>query len=147
MGIFALLPTAPADFLARGLTELVAFAFSWIPGSPVFFDSKGWKGAAIFFFYDPRKIFILLAVIIYIVSFIRSFFSPEKTKRLLGEGKARGLVGNILAALLGIVTPFCSCSAVPLFDGFVEAGIPLGVTFSFLAFGLIFNAVLSGATL
>lgn len=87
------------------------------------------------------KIFILLAVIIYIVSFIRSFFPPEKTKRFLGAGKARGFIGNILASLLGIVTPFCSCSAVPLFIGFVEAGIPLGITFSFLISSPMVNEV------
>ena len=83
-----------------------------------------------FFIYDTIKIFLLLAVIIFIVSVIRSYFPPEKTKRILSHKKE--FIGNILAALLGIVTPFCSCSAVPLFIGFVEAGVPLGVTFSFL---------------
>ena len=82
-----------------------------------------------FFIYDTIKIFFLLSVIIFAVSIIRSFFSPEKTKQILSHKKE--FIGYILAALLGIVTPFCSCSAVPLFIGFVEAGIPLGVTFSF----------------
>lgn len=83
-----------------------------------------------FFFYDTMKIFLLLAVIVFVVAVIRSFFPPERAKKLLG--RKREFFGNILAALLGIVTPFCSCSAVPLFIGFVESGLPLGVTFSFL---------------
>src|SRR3990172_12994498 len=83
-----------------------------------------------FFIYDTLKIFLLLVVIIFIVSIISSYFPPEKTKKILAHKKE--FIGNILAALLGIVTPFCSCSAVPLFIGFVEAGVPLGVTFSFL---------------
>lgn len=92
-----------------------------------------------FFIYDTIKIFLLLAVIIFIVSVIRSYFPPEKTKRILSHKKE--FIGNILAALLGIVTPFCSCSAVPLFIGFVEAGVPLGVTFSFLISSPMVNEV------
>jgi uncharacterized protein len=141
MRIFDLLLGSPAHALASGLTAALSFALSWIDGAPAFFASSGWQGAAEFFFYDTMKIFILLAVIIYIVSFIRGFFPPEKTRRLLGEGKARGFIGNVLAALLGIVTPFCSCSAVPLFIGFVEAGIPLGITFSFLISSPMVNEV------
>jgi uncharacterized protein len=87
-------------------------------------------GALNYFFYDTMKIFFLLVVIIYFVAVIRSFFPPERARRLLGN--RREYVGNFLASLLGIVTPFCSCSAVPLFIGFIEAGLPLGVTFSFL---------------
>jgi uncharacterized membrane protein YraQ (UPF0718 family) len=83
-----------------------------------------------FFFYDVPKILLLLAGMIFLVTMVRSFFSAERTRQLLG-GKREG-VGNVLAAGLGVVTPFCSCSAVPLFIGFVETGIPLGVTFSFL---------------
>lgn len=83
-----------------------------------------------FFFYDTMKIFLLLLVIIFAVAIIRSFFPPERARKLLGN--RREYVGNFLAALLGIVTPFCSCSAVPLFIGFLESGLPLGVTFSFL---------------
>ena len=86
--------------------------------------------ALAFFFYDVPKILLLLGGMVFVISVIRTFFSPERTRALLG-GKREG-VGNVLAALLGIVTPFCSCSAVPLFIGFVESGIPLGVTFSFL---------------
>ena len=83
-----------------------------------------------FFFYDTIKIFLLLITIIFVVAVIRSYFPPEKAKKLLSN--KREYVGNLLAALLGIVTPFCSCSAVPLFIGFLESGLPLGVTFSFL---------------
>ena len=92
-----------------------------------------------FFVYDTIKIFLLLSVIIFIVSIIRSFFPPEKTKQILSHKKE--FIGNILAALLGIVTPFCSCSAVPLFIGFIEAGVPLGVTFSFLISSPMVNEV------
>lgn len=92
-----------------------------------------------FFIYDTIKIFLLLSVIIFIVSIIRSYFSPEKTKKILSHKKE--FIGNTLAALLGIVTPFCSCSAVPLFIGFVEAGVPLGVTFSFLISSPMVNEV------
>lgn len=83
-----------------------------------------------FFLYDTMKVFLLLVVIIFAVAIIRSFFPPEKSRKLLGN--RREYVGNFLAACLGIVTPFCSCSAIPLFIGFVESGLPLGVTFSFL---------------
>jgi len=86
--------------------------------------------ALVFFLGDVPKILLLLSGMIFVISIIRTFFSPEQTRALLG-GKREG-IGNGLAAALGIVTPFCSCSAVPLFIGFVEAGIPLGVTFSFL---------------
>ncbi|MBI4978428.1 MAG: permease [Spirochaetes bacterium] len=96
-------------------------------------------GALHFFIYDTVKIFFLLAVIIFIISFIRTYFSAARTRALLGN--RLGLFGNVLAALLGIVTPFCSCSAVPLFIGFVEAGIPLGVTFSFLIASPMINEV------
>lgn len=92
-----------------------------------------------FFIYDTIKIFLLLSVIIFIVSIIRSYFPPEKTKKILSHKKE--FIGNILAALLGVVTPFCSCSAVPLFIGFVEAGVPLGVTFSFLISSPMVNEV------
>ncbi len=92
-----------------------------------------------FFIYDYPKVLILLTVIIFFTGIIRSFFSPEKTRKTL-EGKPLFL-GNILASLLGIVTPFCSCSAIPLFIGFVETGIPLGVTFSFLISAPMINEV------
>ncbi len=97
------------------------------------------SGALEFFIYDTIKIFLLLAVIIFVISVIRSYFPPERTKKLLSH--KREFIGNILAALLGIVTPFCSCSAVPLFIGFVEAGVPLGVTLSFLISSPMVNEV------
>jgi len=95
-----------------------------------------------FFIYDTVKVLVLLTIIIFIVSIIRSFFPPEKTKKILSH--KREFIGNIMAALLGIVTPFCSCSAVPLFIGFVEAGVPLGVTFSFLISSPMVNEVALG---
>lgn len=103
------------------------------------------KGSALgntvnFFIYDSIKIVMLLAVIIFVVSFIRSYFPPEKTKKFLFKAKFP-IVNNLLAALFGIVTPFCSCSAVPLFIGFVEAGIPLGVTLSFLISAPMVNEI------
>jgi uncharacterized protein len=101
--------------------------------------SSSFGSALDFFIYDSAKIFFLLAVIIFLVALVRSFFPPEKTKRVLE--KVPEFVGNILAALLGIVTPFCSCSAVPLFIGFIEAGVPLGVTFSFLVSSPMVNEV------
>lgn len=87
-------------------------------------------GSVRFFIYDTIKIMVLLGVLILIISYIQSFFPPEKTKRILG--RFHGITANILAALLGTVTPFCSCSSIPLFMGFTSAGLPLGVTFSFL---------------
>lgn len=84
----------------------------------------------LFFFYDTIKIFILLSVVVYITSFLQASITPEKTKRILS--KLHGVQGNIVGALLGTVTPFCSCSSIPIFIGFTKAGLPLGVTFSFL---------------
>ncbi len=92
-----------------------------------------------FFIYDTIKIFLLLTVIIFVISIIRSYFPPERTKKILSHKKE--FIGNILASMLGIVSPFCSCSAVPLFIGFIEAGIPLGVTFSFLIASPMVNEV------
>ena len=92
-----------------------------------------------FFIYEVPKVLMLLVLIIFIVGIIRTYFSPEKT-RLALEGKSL-FTGNVMASLLGIVTPFCSCSAIPLFLGFVEAGIPLGVTFSFLIAAPMINEV------
>ncbi len=88
-------------------------------------------GASIqFFIYDSIKIIILLSVLIFIISYIQSYFPPERTKQILG--KYKGIFANIMGALLGTVTPFCSCSSIPLFIGFTNAGLPVGVTFSFL---------------
>lgn len=94
-------------------------------------DTSGKVGGSIqFFIYDTIKIMILLGFLILIISYIQSYFPPERTKKILGRFK--GIWANIIAALLGTVTPFCSCSSIPLFIGFTSAGLPLGVTFSFL---------------
>ena len=87
-------------------------------------------GSIHFFIYDTIKIFILLSVLIFIISYIQSYFPPERTKKILGNIK--GIKGNIIGALLGTITPFCSCSSIPIFIGFTSAGLPLGITFSFL---------------
>lgn len=87
-------------------------------------------GSVQFFIYDTIKIMVLLGVLILIISYIQSYFPPERTKKILGH--FHGIWANIIAALLGTVTPFCSCSSIPLFIGFTSAGLPLGVTFSFL---------------
>ena len=94
-------------------------------------DTTGKIGASIqFFIYDTIKIMVLLGVLILIISYIQSYFPPERAKKILG--RFHGIWANIIAALLGTVTPFCSCSSIPLFIGFTSAGLPLGVTFSFL---------------
>ena len=94
-------------------------------------DTTGRLGGTIqFFIYDVIKIVFLLCMLIFIISYIQSYFPPERTKKILG--RFRGIGANIIAALLGTVTPFCSCSSIPLFIGFTSAGLPLGVTFSFL---------------
>jgi uncharacterized membrane protein YraQ (UPF0718 family) len=119
--------------MLKSVADYIVFTiFGLLPGSR--------SGEALdFFIYDTLKIFLLLTIIIYVVAIIRSSFSPEKTKRILSHNREH--VGNVLAALLGIVTPFCSCSAVPLFIGFVESGVPLGVTFSFLISSPMVNEV------
>ena len=92
--------------------------------------SSRWGGSIEFFLYDVIKITVLLCFLIFVISYIQSYFPPERSKRILG--RFHGILANIIAALLGTVTPFCSCSSIPLFIGFTSAGIPLGVTFSFL---------------
>lgn len=112
----------------------------WISYSALGLAADSHLGESVaFFLYDVPKILLLLSGMVFLISIVRTFFSPERTRSLLG-GKREG-VGNVFAALLGIVTPFCSCSAVPLFIGFVEAGIPLGVTFSFLIAAPTINEV------
>ena len=94
-------------------------------------DTSGKIGGSVqFFIYDVIKIIFLLCVLIFIISYIQSFFPPERTKKILG--RFHGIGANIIAALVGTVTPFCSCSSIPLFIGFTSAGLPLGITFSFL---------------
>jgi uncharacterized protein len=119
-------------------SQLIPFA-EWITGLfPV--DRHSHTGEAIaFFFYDVPKVMMLLTLIVFLMGVVRSFFSPERTRAVLA-GKREG-VGNIMAAGLGVLTPFCSCSAVPLFIGLVSAGVPLGVTFSFLISAPMVNEV------
>ena len=94
-------------------------------------DTSGKIGGSVqFFIYDVIKIMVLLGVLIFLISYIQSYFPPERTKKILG--RFHGIGANCIAALLGTVTPFCSCSSIPLFMGFTSAGLPLGVTFSFL---------------
>ncbi|MDN5343914.1 MAG: uncharacterized protein PWQ18_25 [Clostridia bacterium] len=119
--------------MLKALADYIVYRlFNLVPGTRL-------AEALNFFIYDSVKIFIMLAVIIFFVSIIRSFFPPEKTRAILS--RRHEYVGNILASLLGIVTPFCSCSAVPVFIGFVESGVPLGVTFSFLISSPMVNEV------
>ncbi|MDD3253807.1 MAG: permease [Lachnospiraceae bacterium] len=92
--------------------------------------SNRWVASIQFFFYDVIKITVLLCFLIFIISYIQSYFPPERSKKILG--RFHGIGANIMAALLGTVTPFCSCSSIPLFIGFTSSGLPLGVTFSFL---------------
>jgi len=118
------------DWLSDLVEYLLVDVFSMDPLSNI-------TSSVHFFIYDVIKILILLSVMIFLISLVRSYFPPERTKRILD--KFSGVKGNIMASLLGIVTPFCSCSSVPIFIGFVEAGIPLGVTFSFLITSPIVN--------
>lgn len=109
-------------------------------------DPATHAGAALtFFFYDTPKVLMLLTLVVFAMGIVRSFFSPEKTRALLA-GRAEG-IGNVVAAIFGVFTPFCSCSAVPLFVCFVSAGVPLGVTFSFLIAAPMVNEVALGLLL
>lgn len=119
--------------MLQGFADVLVYQWmGLVPGSML--------GEALnFFVYDSLKIFIMLTVIIFVVSMLRTYFPPEKTKKILSH--KREFFGNIVAALLGIVTPFCSCSAVPVFIGFIESGVPLGITFSFLIASPMVNEV------
>ena len=122
-------------------SQLVPFSEWVVSLLPV--DRTSHLGEAIaFFVYDTPKVLLLLILVVFTMGIVRSFFSPEKTRAILA-GRAEG-VGNVAAAGLGILTPFCSCSAIPLFVGFVSAGVPLGVTFSFLIAAPMVNEVALG---
>lgn len=108
---------------------------SWLPVG----RASHLGGALQFFFYDTPKVLMLLTAVVFVMGMVNSYFTPERTRAILA-GRSEGLA-NIMAASLGIVTPFCSCSAVPLFIGFVQAGVPLGVTFSFLISAPMVNEV------
>lgn len=119
--------------------NLLPFA-KWITYSILSLDPVSRLGLAVeFFVYDAPKVILLLTLVVFAVGILRSFFTPERSRRILAG--RRESAGNVLAALLGIVTPFCSCSAVPLFIGFVTSGVPLGVTFSFLVSAPMVNEV------
>ena len=119
--------------MLKWLADLIVY--NWIG-----LDASTKLGSSVhFFIYDTVKIIILLSFMIFFISIIRSFFPPEKTKKLLSHRKK--FIGNIFASILGVVTPFCSCSSVPIFIGFVESGVPLGITFSFLITSPIVNEV------
>ena len=112
----------------KWLNDVIGLAFTGMFGAE--FMSTVWGTALQFFFYDTIKIITLLCILIFIISYIQSYFPPERAKAILG--KRKGITANIMGALLGTVTPFCSCSSIPLFIGFSKANIPSGVTFSFL---------------
>jgi uncharacterized membrane protein YraQ (UPF0718 family) len=119
--------------------NLAAFG-GWFTYSLLKMQQGGHLSSAVeFFVFETPKVLMLLVLIVFGIGIVRSFFTPEKTRKIL-SGKSE-TVGNILAALLGVVTPFCSCSAVPLFVGFVTAGVPLGVTFSFLISAPMINEI------
>lgn len=136
--VYALLALAAIGWLAA--YNLVKPLADWLAYSALGLARGSHLGESLaFFLYDVPKILLLLSGMVFAIGVLRTFFSPERTRALLG-GRREG-AGNVLAALLGVITPFCSCSAVPLFIGFVEAGIPLGVTFSFLIAAPTINEV------
>ncbi len=133
----ALAGAAVAWLLAFGRLKPLS---SWIaPAVSRHVPGQALASAIEFFVYEAPKVLLLLVAVVFLVGVVRSFFTPERTRRILAG--SRESVENVLAALLGVVTPFCSCSAVPLFTGFVTAGVPLGVTFSFLVSAPMVNEV------
>ncbi|MDD5288822.1 MAG: permease [Dehalococcoidales bacterium] len=111
--------------------EWLSNLVDWLVTNVFKLDVEGKLGGSIqFFIYDVVKIFVLLSILIFVISYIQSFFPPERSRKILG--RFTGIWGNLLGALLGTITPFCSCSSIPLFIGFTRAGLPIGVTFSFL---------------
>ena len=122
-------------------SHLTAFS-EWLVGLLPVVRESHLGDALAFFFYDTPKVLMLLTLVVFGMGVVRTYFSPERTRALL-SGKREG-VGNVMAAGLGVLTPFCSCSAIPLFIGFVSAGVPLGVTFSFLIAAPMVNEVALG---
>ncbi len=135
--LLSAIPLFAAWSLAYAWLETAAHLFAYrLLGLP---EGSRLGSAVAFFAYDAPKVLLLLVLVVFVIGVIRSFFTPARTRRILaGRGEA---AGNVLASLLGIVTPFCTCSAVPLFIGFVTAGVPLGVTFSFLVSSPMINEV------
>ena len=144
LGIIAtLLSGAVAVYLWWILYHFLPTLSAWATYSLLPIQQGSHLGASVeFFLYDTPKVMMLLFLVVFGVGIIRSFFTPEKTRAFL-SGKSE-FAGNVLAALLGVITPFCSCSAVPLFIGFVTAGVPLGVTFSFLIAAPMVNEIALG---
>lgn len=142
--LFFLIPAGGAGVVLWWMIySRLSRASAWLTYDFLGMEKNSHLGDALeFFFYDTPKVMMLLILVVFGVGIIRSFFTPEKTRAVL-SGKSE-FAGNILAALLGIVTPFCSCSAVPLFIGFVTAGVPLGVTFSFLIAAPMVNEIALG---
>ncbi len=117
----------------QNITDFILFDLFTLP------EESHLTSAISFFIYEVPKVLLLLILIVFVVGIIRTYFSPERTRKMLGGKKQ--FAGNVSASMLGVVTPFCSCSAIPLFLGFVESGIPLGVTFSFLIAAPMINEV------
>ncbi len=115
------------------IADLIVYGLINLP------ENSHLTNAVSFFIFEVPKVMLLLILIVFAVGIVRTYFSPERTRKMLGGKKL--FVGNILASLLGVVTPFCSCSAIPLFLGFVESGVPLGVTFSFLIAAPMINEI------
>jgi uncharacterized protein len=134
-----------AKYAVFGIVWLLVYRYlqplaDWLTYTALGLSKSGHLGSAVaFFLFEAPKVLMLLTLIVFVVGIIRSYFTPERTRQILA-GK-RESVGNVMAAMLGIVTPFCSCSAVPLFIGFVQAGIPLGVTLSFLIAAPMINEI------
>lgn len=156
INLIAKMKAAIADLSARQILKLIFLGLALIAWYPIYRRLAPFSlwvtydvfriapgthlgDAVSFFFLDIPKVFMLLILVIFGVGILRSFFNPERTRTILA-GK-REILGDVLAALLGVVTPFCSCSAVPLFIGFVEAGIPIGVTFAFLISAPMVNEI------
>jgi hypothetical protein len=143
MMVLNLLMVAAGVYLWWTVYHVLPDLSSWLTYNLLSIKPGSHLGSSVeFFLYDTPKVMMLLFLVVFGVGIIRSFFTPEKTRAFL-SGKSE-FAGNILAALLGIVTPFCSCSAVPLFIGFVTAGVPLGVTFSFLIAAPMVNEIALG---
>lgn len=143
MMLFYLISGATGIYLWWILYRTLPKISSWLTYSLLPIETGSHFGSSVeFFLYDTPKVMMLLFLVVFGVGIIRSFFTPEKTRAFL-SGKSE-FAGNILAALLGIITPFCSCSAVPLFIGFVTTGVPLGVTFSFLIAAPMVNEIALG---
>ncbi len=131
---------ALASLAWLGLYLVISPCASWLTTRVMRLDPRSHVGSAVqFFVFETPKVVLLLVGVVYVIGIIRTYFTPERTRALLAG--RREAVGNVLASVLGIVTPFCSCSAVPLFIGFVESGVPLGVTFSFLVAAPMINEV------